>query len=314
MGPKVARRSSRPASRPPTTTSGGYPLSSRKDLISNFGTNDLWIGLHIVSGNLEWVSGEVVGYTNWCSGEPDPGETRFFMNWCANGGWGYSSGAGTSAVIEKGAPPRITSFSAEPISGAPPLDVDFTCDAYSPNDGGTITEYRWDFDNNGTIDDTTEENTTSHTYSSIASWYATVTVVDDAGLTTKSKPGKIVVGYGPDLTGAFKELAFHDFGHGITVDFQVDNVGSIPADAFKVHFYLSNDGSRPIFPCIKTFIVSGGLAAGESTVLSFTKSFVPSMYGKYIQGIIDRAAVISEMDETNNRAVGLVKTWKPMWP
>jgi PGF-pre-PGF domain-containing protein len=56
-----------------------------------------------------------------------------------------------------------------------------TLDASNSSDDGSIEEYRWDFNGNGSVDATTTEPTTTHAYASEGSYDATVTVVD-AGL------------------------------------------------------------------------------------------------------------------------------------
>ncbi len=78
--------------------------------------------------------------------------------------------------------PEITSFSAEPTSGQAPLDVTFTCSASDPD--GHIPQYKWDFDGDGSVDQTTTDNTITHTYNNAGTYNATVTVVDDEGAST----------------------------------------------------------------------------------------------------------------------------------
>ena len=88
-------------------------------------------------------------------------------------------------------PPVIDSFNAEPTSGHAPLEVTFTCSAHDPD--GYITEYRWDFDGDGNIDETNVANTTTYTYDDAGTYYAEVTVVDDEGGETTSDPITIEV-------------------------------------------------------------------------------------------------------------------------
>ena len=83
-------------------------------------------------------------------------------------------------------PPIIESFAGNPRYGRAPLTVSFTCNAYEPD--GNIVEYRWDFNNDGNIDETTTTGTTSHTYENIDSYRATCTVADNETLTTTSNP------------------------------------------------------------------------------------------------------------------------------
>jgi PKD repeat protein len=73
----------------------------------------------------------------------------------------------------------FTFTSQDPASGQ---QVEF--DATGSNDpDGTIEEYRWDFDGDGTIDEATIDPTTTHTYSSSGDFVAVLTVEDGTGAT-----------------------------------------------------------------------------------------------------------------------------------
>ena len=107
----------------------------------------------------------------------DPGyDTEF--------GWGLVDAF--SAIVQLNQPPVIDSFTANPIFGNVPLEVTFTCAAHDPD--GYITEYRWDFDGDGNIDETTTAGTTTYTYQNPGIYYVKVTVVDNNGATTTSDP------------------------------------------------------------------------------------------------------------------------------
>ncbi len=82
-------------------------------------------------------------------------------------------------------PPVINSFTAAPDHGPIPLQVSFVCLATDP-DGGSIVEYRWDFDNDGTPEQTTTVNTASYTYPGTGPHTAVCTVVDDEGTAATS--------------------------------------------------------------------------------------------------------------------------------
>ncbi|MFA7543417.1 MAG: choice-of-anchor D domain-containing protein, partial [Candidatus Cloacimonadaceae bacterium] len=73
----------------------------------------------------------------------------------------------------------IASFSAAPLHGRAPLEVQFTSEAYT-TDGSTIIGWEWDFDNDGTID-STEENPL-HTYHSPGSFSVSLTVSTSGAL------------------------------------------------------------------------------------------------------------------------------------
>lgn len=71
-------------------------------------------------------------------------------------------------------------LNASPGSGNPPLVVSFTANATDP-DLGTIDQYEWDVDGDGTFDQSTTANTFSNTYSAIGTFYPRVRVTDSAG-------------------------------------------------------------------------------------------------------------------------------------
>jgi hypothetical protein len=70
---------------------------------------------------------------------------------------------------------------ASPASGYAPLKVTFTADASDPD--GVVVEYRWDFDGDGKIDQTTTDNQIRITYEEPGTYQAEVIVTDDDGLT-----------------------------------------------------------------------------------------------------------------------------------
>ncbi len=67
-------------------------------------------------------------------------------------------------------------FTATPSSGPIPLDVNF--DASASTMVGGITEYRWDFENDGTIDTRTTVPTTTHRYSVVGSYTASLEIIN----------------------------------------------------------------------------------------------------------------------------------------
>lgn len=91
--------------------------------------------------------------------------------------------AGTNPVVHKGV---AASFTATPASGFAPLNVSF--DASGSHVAAGPASYRWDFDGNGSVDQTSATPTATHTYSS-GGYVAKLTVVDkdgDADTATKS--------------------------------------------------------------------------------------------------------------------------------
>ncbi|NOZ13280.1 MAG: PKD domain-containing protein [Acidobacteria bacterium] len=82
-------------------------------------------------------------------------------------------------------PPVITAFTATPEAGNAPLNVVFSAAAEDP-DGGSIIQYRWDFDGDGIFDTATEEGTVSHRYVVPGDYPVRVMAIDDQWETTVS--------------------------------------------------------------------------------------------------------------------------------
>ncbi len=78
--------------------------------------------------------------------------------------------------------PIISSFTATPNSGQPPLEVSFKCFAYD-EDGG-ITEYRFDFNSDNVIDTRNTTGIALYTYDTTGTFTATCIAVDNQGNTT----------------------------------------------------------------------------------------------------------------------------------
>ncbi|RKY40232.1 MAG: hypothetical protein DRP81_09640, partial [Candidatus Omnitrophota bacterium] len=119
----------------------------------------------------------------------------------------------TGNVDFKVEPLRIISFTANPATAdTVPCEVSFTCKS-----NGTITEYRWDFDGDGVIDEITNANQTTHTYTEAGSYKASVTVVGDTGSTASKtrviRVGDLLAKYAPILrfTNLPEELTDPDF-------------------------------------------------------------------------------------------------------
>ncbi len=71
---------------------------------------------------------------------------------------------------------------ADPVEGAPPLEVEFT--GYGTDLDGTIELFEWDFDGDGTYDWSSETTgITAHTYENLGDFTATFRITDNDGLT-----------------------------------------------------------------------------------------------------------------------------------
>ncbi len=79
----------------------------------------------------------------------------------------------------------VAVIQADKTSGRPPLTVSFDGSASYDTDAGTIVKYEWDFDNNGTIDDSSGA-LVSHVYSSAGDYVCKLTVTDNENKTASA--------------------------------------------------------------------------------------------------------------------------------
>ena len=97
-----------------------------------------------------------------------------------------------NATFIKNIPPVITSFAADKESGLAPMTVHFNVSAYDP-DGGNITQYKWDFNGDGVVDQISTAPSADHRFVTSRDFPVTVTVVDDEEETTTSEVLTIAV-------------------------------------------------------------------------------------------------------------------------
>ena len=101
---------------------------------------------------------------------------------------GTTSTASQSGYIVVGLYP-VADFSANPVSGSPPLVVAFT----DQSGGSTPRTYQWNFGDGGT---STEKNPV-HTYTAVGVYPVTLTITNSYGTDSKTKPDYIHAGIGP---------------------------------------------------------------------------------------------------------------------
>lgn len=141
------------------------------------------------------------------------------------------SGNNTAILTARSSPiliPAIRpSFTIAPSSGPAPLNS--TLNASATQSLAAISQYRWDFDNNGTVDETTVGPTTTHTYATPGIHTTRLTVVDVQGDSNSTTRQVNVAVPTPDLT-IFKAHT-GDFVSGDTGTYAigVTNTGSLTA-------------------------------------------------------------------------------------
>ncbi len=149
--------------------------------------------------------------------------------------------AGTVIIGTYSAP--VADFQGTPTSGLAPLDVTFT-DAST----GDITNWYWDFDNDGTID-SEEQNPPAFTYTAAGTYTVKLTVTGPGGSDSEVKTGYIAAGVtapvagfsATPLTGNFPlEVTFTDASTGI-ISSRLWNFGDGRSSSLKdpVHTYTA---------------------------------------------------------------------------
>ena len=144
-------------------------------------------------------------------------------------------------------------FKAEPVFGIAPLNVQFT-----DQSSGSVETWEWNFGDGSPV---SNEINPSHAYNEPGLYTVSLAVYSDSESDTETKEAFITVisSGAPDLTG--KTKAFHslDFGRNISLNVQVENLGSEKACGFKVELWLSGDGynldelvdERYVIGCVK---------------------------------------------------------------
>ena len=127
-------------------------------------------------------------------------------------------------TVYVGAPPT-PSFTVDRQATSLHQAVTFTGTATEPGYGGAFT-YRWDFDGDGTYDDSASGATATHVYGAAGSYTPTVEVTDDIGVTaTYTLPTPIVASNQPPTAQLALSASTIPAGGTITLD------GSASSDA-----------------------------------------------------------------------------------
>jgi PKD repeat protein len=152
----------------------------------------------------------------------------------------------------------------------------------SEDSDGSIVEYRWDFDGDGTVESTTTSATVSHTYGSAGEYDAELTVVDDDSATAAvTETVDVTTGSGsPPVVEASGTSILQDkskqTGSGETAEFRVEWTVSDPDDDLaRVEISLYQDGDTGASYVDRTTInrVSGdgsGSSGGSGTTVAWS--------------------------------------------
>ena len=129
-------------------------------------------------------------------------------------------GCGTAA-------PQVN-FSARPLNGHPPLDVQFT-----DKSTGNISSWEWDFNDDGVVDSTLQN--ANYTYETPGNYTVSLTVIGPEGLDTEVKKDYIQVSRCP---------YFADFTiESIPTNCQIQGNGTSCTGTTTVHFMDKSTGN-----------------------------------------------------------------------
>jgi len=108
----------------------------------------------------------------------------------------------------------VALVNADPYRGNATLAVNFDASTSYDRDGGGITEYRWDYDNDGTVDHTSATPDASHNYGTRGEYTLRLEVVDGDGLSDFASRSIYVQGW------------IHTWGNG-----DLDSINDMVVDA-----------------------------------------------------------------------------------
>jgi len=107
----------------------------------------------------------------------------------------------------------VARLSSTPSQANQTLDAVLDASATENRNGGVITGYEWDFDGDGTYDETTTVPTAGHIYDGLGIYYPVVRVTDDDGLTDTDTTKLEVQGwshsFGDDQINYYQGVARH---------------------------------------------------------------------------------------------------------
>ncbi|MCS3669261.1 PKD repeat protein [Salinibacter ruber] len=169
--------------------------------------------------------------------------------------------SGKTFQIDVNAPPAA-SFSFAPSD--PNVGETVTFDASGSEDpDGSVVEYRWDFNNDGQVEETTQSATTTVSFSSAGEKTVGLTVVDDDGATGEASE-TVAVNAPPT---ASNDTAQTEAGQPVTTDVlanDTDPDGSLDASTVQVESGPSNGSASANSDGTVTYAPGGGFTGTDS--------------------------------------------------
>ncbi|MFH2000628.1 MAG: PKD domain-containing protein, partial [Planctomycetota bacterium] len=197
----------------------------------------------------------------------------------------------------------IAEFTFSPPIPQPGETVTFDGSASSDPDG-SIIEYAWDFDGDGTTD--AYGKVATNVFGSTGTHYVKLTVKDNENFTgSKTKPVSIPGSTLPDLEIKVEDLQIPPYvvkGYLYDLDATVRNIGSSTAQYnFNMQFYQQEPGSSTWTAFGDAYLIFD-LDPGESK--TWGPVWHPANSGSYkIKVVVDCYKVINESNEGNNEVI-----------
>jgi len=156
-----------------------------------------------------------------------------------------------------------------------------TFDASNSTDDGTIVEYRWDVDGDGTVDGTTSGPTFAHTYETAGEFEASVTVVDDANQTATASATVQVAPASDPPSASLDTPDEATVGDAVSLDasassddvgidhyeWDVDGDGTVESETTSPILDHTYESAGEVTPSV-TVVDTDGLTAGASSSLN----------------------------------------------
>jgi serine protease AprX len=178
--------------------------------------------------------------------------------------------------------PPVASFTVSASVGGSPLTVSFDASA-SHDPDGTVVQYRWDFNGDGAIDTTSTSPTAMATYTT-GLYNATLTVVDNLGVTSPPATVAILVDNPPHAQASVPRRA--TFGQPVQFDASASTAsagtlagyawsfgdGSTAGGPVVTHTYVEQDREKRLYTWRLTVTDSFGRTASTSGTIKVVEN------------------------------------------
>lgn len=167
--------------------------------------------------------------------------------------------------------PPVAAVTAEPTSGAAPLQVSFDATgAHDPD--GSVEQHRWDWDGDGTIDEVTAASVVTHTFGA-GVHRPRLSVVDDDGLASPPVSVEIRASDPPVASATAPHVGRS--GHPVTFD---ASASTDPDGTIVAYEWNFGDGSEPVVT--EGPIIARAYTVARPTVFGWSVTVVDDTGGR----------------------------------